>query len=126
MINALLKLGRPGGQLAELAVRRGEPLLERLVVEVVDLCPDVPSWIEAPALRFDLLRDLATVEADDIGNELQLLVDEVAVRTVELAEDLPGIDEQDLVCARGIALAVVEEPQRDRQRDGVEESSGRR
>ena len=34
---------------------------------------------------------------------------------------LAGVDEQDLVLAVGAALAPVEEPERDRQGDGVEE-----
>ena len=41
---------------------------------------------------------------------------------VDLTEDVPGVDEQHLVLARRVpALALVEEPERHRQRHRVEE-----
>ena len=40
---------------------------------------------------------------------------------IDLAEDLAGVDEQDLVGPPGLALFPVEEPKRHRQRHGVEE-----
>jgi hypothetical protein len=64
---------------------------------------------------------LAAVQADDVHEELDLLVGELAVRAVDLAKDAAGVDEQHRVGALGARLATVEEPQRDRQRHRVEE-----
>lgn len=47
------ELGGAGGQLAQLEMRRGELLLEDLVLEVLDLGSDVASGVEAPALAPD-------------------------------------------------------------------------
>ncbi len=63
----------------------------------------------------------AAVEADDVGEELVLVGGEVAMGTVDLAEGVTGVEEQHLIRAVGVALALVEEPQRDGQGDGVEE-----
>ncbi len=41
--------------------------------------------------------------------------------TVELCEDVAGIDEEHLIATVGVALAFVEEPERTGQRHGVEE-----
>ena len=46
---------------------------------------------------------LAAVEPHDVREELDLLGREVAVRAVDLAEDVPGVDEQHLVGALGVA-----------------------
>mmetsp|Transcript_44311 Transcript_44311/g.78311 ORF Transcript_44311/g.78311 Transcript_44311/m.78311 type:complete len:886 (+) Transcript_44311:1866-4523(+) len=59
----------------------------------------------------------ALVQAGDEGDVLDLRVAQLAVGTVHLGEDVAGVDEQHLV----IGLALVEEPQRGRQRDGIEE-----
>src|SRR4051794_26100644 len=40
---------------------------------------------------------------------------------VDLPEDLPSVDEKDLVRALGVALSQPEEPEGDRQGDGIEE-----
>lgn len=53
-VDASLELARPGGQFAQLEVRGGELLVEDLIVEAFDLRAYVATWIEAPALRFDL------------------------------------------------------------------------
>ena len=42
---------------------------------------------------------LAAVEADEVGDELDLRGSEVAVGAVELAEDVAGVDEEDGVLA---------------------------
>ncbi|MFT6180379.1 MAG: hypothetical protein ACJAQT_001590 [Akkermansiaceae bacterium] len=54
---------------------------------------------------------LATVEADDVGEELVLCGHEISVGAVELAEDVAGIEEEDGVLARAAGLALVEEPE---------------
>ncbi len=41
--------------------------------------------------------------------------------TVDLREDMAGINEEYLVTAFGVAFAFVEEPERTGQRHGVEE-----
>ena len=56
------------------------------------------------------------VELADDGNVLDLLVGKLAVGTINLGEDVPGINEEDPV----VSLGLVEEPERGRKRDGVE------
>ncbi len=51
----MLEFRGPRGQLPQLAVRRGELLLEHLVVEVLDVGADVTPGVEAPPLCLDLL-----------------------------------------------------------------------
>jgi hypothetical protein len=43
------------------------------------------------------------------------------VRAVDLAEQLPSVDEQHAIRAIAVAFTAVKEPQRDRQRHRVEE-----
>ncbi len=59
--------------------------------------------------------------ADD-GDVLDLLFAEFAVGAVDLGEDVARVDEQDFV----VGLGLVEEPQRGRERDGVEHVRGQR
>ena len=64
----------------------------------------------------------AFVELADDGDVLNLLVGELAVGAVNLGEDVPGINEEDAV----VGLGLVEEPERGRERDGVEHVRGQR
>ena len=66
-------------------------------------------------------RLLAAPQPHDVRQKLDLRRREVAMRPVDLAEDVPRVDEQDFVLALGLRLALVEEPQRAGQGDGVEE-----
>ena len=77
-------------------------------------------------LRFSLVaaegvvEGLASVEADEVGEEADLRFRPFAVGAVYLAVDVAGIDEEDGVGSGGRGLALVEEPERARQRHGVE------
>ena len=62
----------------------------------------------------------AAIEADDVGEEADLRGRPVAVGAVDLPVDVAGVDEEHGVGARRLRLALVEEPQRAGQRDGVE------
>ncbi len=64
---------------------------------------------------------LATIEADEIGYELDLRFGEIAVGAVELAEDMAGIDEEDFPGAVAGLFPLVEEPKGAGQGDGEEE-----
>ena len=64
---------------------------------------------------------LTPVETCDVGEELDLLRFEVAVRSVDLVVDLPRVDEEDSVGAISAPFAFVVEPESAGQRDGVEE-----
>ena len=50
---------------------------------------------------------LGAVEADDVGEEFELGVGEVAVGAVELAEDVASVDEEDVVGAGGVGDAFL-------------------
>jgi hypothetical protein len=63
---------------------------------------------------------LAAIEADEVGDEADLRRCPVAVGAIHLPVDVAGVDEQHGVGAFCFRLALVEEPQRARQRDGVE------
>ena len=89
-----------GGDLAQAA---GEVLLKEFVTAVNSL--DV----------------LAAIESHDVGNELDLFRGEVTVGTVDLMEDVPGVDEEHSVFPCSAQLRFVKEPQRHRQGDCVEE-----
>ena len=49
---------------------------------------------------------LSPIQPDDVGEELDLLGREVAVGAVDLPEDVAGVDEQHLVLARRLRLAL--------------------
>jgi len=60
-----------------------------------------------PVFRF-----LTPVETGDVGKELDLRHSPVTVGSVNLAEEVAGVDEEHLVAAERLALTPVEEPQR--------------
>ena len=61
------------------------------------------------------------MEAHDVREELDLFRLEVTMSSIDLIEDLAGIDEQHRISSIGCTLALVEKPKSARQRDGVEE-----
>lgn len=67
-----------------------------------------------------VFRGFAAPQTGDVGDKLDLRGDVVAVGTVDLAIDMPRVDEQDLILAGGPALALVQKPKRARKRDRVE------
>ena len=56
------------------------------------------------------------MQAADDGDVLNLFRREFPVGTVDLGEDVTGVDEQDAV----VGLALIEKPERSREGDGVE------
>ncbi len=52
---------------------------------------------------------LAAVEPDDVRQELELLLGEVPVRSIDLPEHLASVDEQQPVGTLGRTLAAIEE-----------------
>jgi hypothetical protein len=62
--------------------------------------------LEQAFAAVDGLDVLAPVEADDVGEQLDLLGQEVAVGAVDLAVEVAGVDEQHRVLAVGAGLAL--------------------
>ena len=77
--------------------------------------------LEQHLAAVDGLDLVAAIEPHDVGEELDLLRQEVAVGPVDLAEGVPRVEEQHGVLTRRTGLGLVEEPQRHGQGDGVEE-----
>ncbi len=102
----------------------------RLDVGSADRCAE-PWHVGVGAVRKPLLQQgftaigcldrLAPVQAHDVGEQFDLLGEEVPVGPVDLAVEMPGVDEENLVLTLGALLGPVEEPQRDREGDCVEE-----
>src|SRR3990167_6471575 len=66
--------------------------------------------------QFYKSRPVALVQFANDGNVLDLFFGKFAVGTVDLGEDVAGVDKQDLV----VSFGLVEKPQGGRQRDRVE------
>src|SRR6267378_5189041 len=61
------------------------------------------------------------IKTDYVPQKLDLLRCEVAVRAIELAENVPSINEQHLVFAVCLLLALLQKPERARERHVVKE-----
>lgn len=68
-----------------------------------------------PAIGF-----FASVESGDVRRKLKLLGSEFSMRPVDLPEDMPRVDEQNLILVICPALPPIQKPQRTRQRHRVE------
>lgn len=67
-----------------------------------------------------IVRRLIAIQAHDIGDKADLGICLVTTRTVDLAVEVAGVNEENGVGARRAPFAFIQKPQRARQRDSVE------
>jgi hypothetical protein len=88
---------------------------DHLREDVVDACLELRvEELPGTGLEFGLV---VAVEPDDVREELELLLGEVAVRSIDLAKELASVDEQDLIGAPRLTFASIQEPRRDGQEE---------
>src|SRR5262245_47269069 len=78
------------------------------------------SFLHQREAALEHLGGFAPIEPYDVRQEFDLLGREIAVRPVDLAVDVAGVDEQHLVPAL-LGLATIQEPERAGQSHGIEE-----